>query len=144
MVLPDESQETPTIRERLQQHWTDTNCASCHIHIDNLGFAFENYDAIGQWRDEWENGYPVDATGSFTYQAFDNSKEMLGIINSEQRAKSCYAQNWFSYAMGRPIVDSDVCSLEELNQRFLEEGNVRKLLVDIATSDAFLMGEGYK
>lgn len=140
MVLPDESQETPTIRERLQQHWTDANCASCHIHIDNLGFAFENYDAIGQWRDEWENGFPVDATGSFTYQAFDNSQEMLGIINSEQRAKSCYAQNWFSYAMGRPVVDSDVCSLEELNQRFLEEGNVRKLLIDIATSDAFLMG----
>ena len=79
----------------LQQHWTDANCASCHIHIDNLGFAFENYDAIGQWRDEWENGYPVDATGSFTYQAFDNSKEMLGIINSEQRAKSCYAQIGF-------------------------------------------------
>ena len=65
---------------------------------------------------------------------------MLGIINSEQRAKSCYAQNWFSYAMGRPVVDSDVCSLEELNQRFLEEGDVRKLLIDIATSDAFLMG----
>ena len=43
--------------------------------------------------------------------------------------------------MGRPVVDSDVCSLEELNQRFLEEGNVRKLLIDIATSDAFLMGK---
>ena len=141
MVLPDESQETPTIRERLQQHWTDASCASCHIHIDNLGFSFENYDAIGQWRDEWENGYPVDATGSFTYQAFDDSTEMLSIINSEQRAKGCYAQNWFSYAMGRPVVDGDICSLEGINQRFLEEGNVRKLLVDIATSDAFLMGE---
>ena len=54
--------------------------------------------------------------------------------------KHLHAQNWFSYALGRPVVDSDVCSLEDIGQRFLEEGNVRKLLVDIATSDAFLMG----
>ena len=141
MVIPDESQETPTIRERLEQHWTDASCASCHIHIDNLGFAFENYDAIGQWRDEWENGHEVDATGSFKGQAFDNSIEMLGIINAEQRAKACYAQNWFSYALGRPVVDDDICSLEQINKQFLDEGDVRKLLVDITISDAFLFGE---
>ena len=141
MVIPDESQETPTIRERLQQHWTDASCASCHIHIDNLGFAFENYDAIGQWRDEWENGHDVDATGSFKGQAFDSSIEMLGIINAEQRAKACYAQNWFSYALGRPVVDDDICSLEQINKQFLDEGDVRKLLVDITISDAFLFGQ---
>ena len=52
MVLPDESQETPTIPENAYSNIGQMQVVlSCHIHIDNLGFAFENYDAIGQWRD---------------------------------------------------------------------------------------------
>jgi hypothetical protein len=39
-----------TVRQRLEAHATDANCASCHATIDPLGFAWENYDAIGQWR----------------------------------------------------------------------------------------------
>ena len=39
-----------TIRQKLEQHAKDPNCASCHSKIDHLGFAWDNYDAIGQWR----------------------------------------------------------------------------------------------
>ncbi len=50
------------VRERLAQHRADAACASCHNLIDPVGFALENFDAVGRWRDI-ENGAPVDATG---------------------------------------------------------------------------------
>ena len=54
----------PTIRERLAQHRRNPTCASCHAVIDPLGFALENFDAIGGWRATDESGKPVDASGS--------------------------------------------------------------------------------
>ena len=51
------------IRERLSAHRDNPACASCHRTIDPIGFAMENYDALGRWR-EYEDGVPVDATGS--------------------------------------------------------------------------------
>ena len=51
----------PTIRERLAQHRTNPSCASCHSVIDPLGFALEQFDAIGAWRTVDESGRPVDA-----------------------------------------------------------------------------------
>src|SRR5439155_1233940 len=54
----------PSIRERLAQHRRDPGCASCHAVIDPLGFALENFDAIGGWRTVDESGKPVDANGA--------------------------------------------------------------------------------
>jgi mono/diheme cytochrome c family protein len=54
----------PSIRERLAQHRRDPACASCHAVIDPLGFALENFDAIGGWRTVDESGQQVDASGS--------------------------------------------------------------------------------
>ena len=54
----------PAIRERLAQHRRDPGCASCHAVIDPLGFALENFDAIGGWRSADESGQPVDASGA--------------------------------------------------------------------------------
>jgi hypothetical protein len=48
---PKTSDKVLTLRERLEAHRSDAQCASCHDKIDPLGFAFENYDAIGAWRD---------------------------------------------------------------------------------------------
>ena len=50
------------VRERLTQHRANPACASCHSRIDPLGFALENYDVIGRWRDQ-EGGKPVDNSG---------------------------------------------------------------------------------
>ena len=63
MVVPEDNDGATTIRERLLQHQTDSACAACHERID-IGFAFEHFDAIGGWRDQWENGIDVDATGT--------------------------------------------------------------------------------
>ena len=65
--LPDEengrNDESLTIRERLAVHRDRPDCAGCHVKIDPLGFALENYNPVGAWRDTYHNGREVDTSG---------------------------------------------------------------------------------
>ena len=54
---------TITLRQQLIKHRADPSCAQCHDKIDPAGFALENYDAIGSWRDYYPDKLPVDASG---------------------------------------------------------------------------------
>ncbi len=51
-ALPDDKQLTGSLRQVMEQHRANAVCASCHQRMDPIGFAFENYDAIGAWRDK--------------------------------------------------------------------------------------------
>jgi hypothetical protein len=52
-----------TVREQLERHRANPVCGSCHRNIDPVGFALENFDAVGQWRDSTKTGLPIDAAG---------------------------------------------------------------------------------
>ena len=52
-----------TVREQLERHRADPACSSCHKNIDPLGFALENFDAVGRWRDTTREGLPIDSAG---------------------------------------------------------------------------------
>src|SRR5438045_3775991 len=60
----DEGRTSLSIRERMEQHRKDPVCASCHARMDPLGFALENFDAIGKWRDTDEDGTAIDVSGA--------------------------------------------------------------------------------
>jgi hypothetical protein len=60
--LEEKSDTARTVRERLEQHRANPACASCHRIMDPLGFALENFDAVGAWRAE-DEGAPIDASG---------------------------------------------------------------------------------
>jgi hypothetical protein len=139
-TLPEPSEEAPTIRERLAQHAADPNCASCHVRIDPIGFAFEHYDAMGAWRERWVDGHPVDATGSLAEPAgdFGGASELLTLLATSERARGCYVRRWFEYAVGRPAEDADACALRALTERFAASGgNLRQLAADVVLTDAF-------
>jgi len=141
LELPTEKAETPTIRERLKAHRTDQSCIACHERLDPAGFAFEHYGALGEWRDTWESGHPVDASGALEEPAvaFDSAPALIAALRGSPRARACYAQRWFEYAVGRPAQTEDACSLQRLSQRFEETGgDIRQLLVDLTMTDAFL------
>lgn len=140
-TLPEYDGEIETIRDKLAAHAADPSCRSCHDRIDPIGFSFENFDGIGAWRDHWETGIAVDATGSLDEPAgdFDGYGEMIALVASSERARACYAQRWFEYALGRPAGPGDACSLRMLADRFeASGGDIRSLLVDITLTDAFL------
>ena len=113
----------------------------CHSRIDPLGFAFEHFGALGEWRAEWNNGIPVDATGTMDDPAgdFDDAAEMIALVAQSQRMKRCYATRWYEYAIGRPSDALDRCAIDRLSTRFeATGGDIRDLLVDVAVTDAFL------
>jgi hypothetical protein len=95
----------PTIRERLAQHRTNPSCASCHSVIDPLGFALEQYDAIGAWRTVDESGRPVDATAATLSGA---KLEGLGglralLLAEPEQFPRTVTEKLLAYALGRRL-----------------------------------------
>lgn len=141
MDLPEPSEEARTIRERLERHWTSGACRACHERIDPLGFAFEHFGALGEWRTEWADGTPVDAVGALADPAgeFDGAASMIGLVAQSPRLQTCYARRWLEYAIGRPTTAQDRCTIEQLSARFAaSDGDIRALMVDVALTDPFL------
>jgi hypothetical protein len=64
--LPEEGEggKTASVRERMEKHRSNPACASCHAQMDPLGFALENFDAVGRWRAADEGKTPIDASGA--------------------------------------------------------------------------------
>ena len=73
--LEQEEGEADTLRERLEAHREDPECAACHSFIDPPGFLFENYDGLGKYRTD-ANGHPVDATGELDGVPLNNAVEL--------------------------------------------------------------------
>lgn len=112
---PEGSDQPLTLRERLEQHRSDAQCASCHAKIDPLGFGFENFDAIGRWRDE-EVGKPVDASGELpTGESFKDVIELKDILveRKDEFAKTLTTQLMI-YSLGRGPIAKDACVVEEV------------------------------
>jgi len=114
-VLADNgaSEKNLTLRERLDAHRNQPQCASCHSKIDPLGFGFENYDATGAWRD-LEVGKPVDASGELPGgRKFDGPVEMKDIL-MERKAEfaETFAAQLLIYALGRGPIVADQCVIE--------------------------------
>ena len=94
---------------------------------------------MGEWREHWESGIPVDATGHLNPLSFANAIELLSQLGETPQAQKCYAEKWFSYALGRPLDEAEKCDLHRIQTRFIQSGgNIQSLLIDISISDAFL------
>ncbi|MDA1092299.1 MAG: DUF1592 domain-containing protein [Acidobacteria bacterium] len=95
----------PTIRERLAQHRNSPTCASCHSVIDPLGFALENFDVIGGWRDIDEAGEAVDAAGTTASGA--QVEGLVGLrallLENPEQFPRTVTEKLLAYALGRPL-----------------------------------------
>jgi hypothetical protein len=132
-----------TTRDRFEKQHTGPACTPCHAQIDGLGFAFENYDAVGRWRDT-DNGAPVDARGEILDIAPDVDGPITGAVELARKlagsatVRDCVAATWLSYAVGSGPDQLAACTLQPIVQRFADSKlDLRELLVAIATSDAF-------
>jgi hypothetical protein len=141
MALPEGPEAAQTVRERLVQHWTDAQCATCHLRIDPIGLAFEHFGAVGERRSVYPNGEEVAAAGIVDDPAlaFDDATGLIDGLVDEPRVRACYVRRWYEFAVGRRADEADACTLEVLGARFdASGGDVRALLADIASTDAFL------
>lgn len=128
-----------TNRERVAAVTEVSGCIGCHQTLNPPGFALENYDAMGGWREQ-DNGHPVDASGSFTVDgetfAFSNAVELSAALGSSRVAHDCYVQHWVQYALGRSDSAADAQAIQALQSSFYAEGGqIKALLVEIAASE---------
>jgi hypothetical protein len=131
-----------TTRERFALHQTTgTSCARCHSMIDGLGLSLEHYDALGRYR-ESENGKPIDATFSITATDvngnFDGAIELSEQVAQSEKARTCYAKQWFRFGLGRAEQKADACSIERAAKTLENDGAIRELLLGMVVSDSFL------
>ena len=98
-----------TVRERLDRHSSDPVCAGCHRVMDPPGFALENFDALGRWR-ELDNGRPVDAQGVLADGTpIDGPVELrAAILARPELFVSTFTQKLMTYALARGIEPEDM------------------------------------
>ena len=108
--------ETMTLRERLGAHRERADCRGCHEQIDPLGFALENYDAVGRWRSTYKNGRTVDIAGKLFHQHdFANISEFKeGILKEDALFAKAFAKHLLSFALGRKLTPWDNVDIEDI------------------------------
>ncbi len=128
-----------TLRQKMERHRADPNCATCHTRMDPIGFGFENYDAIGAWRDR-DGSQPLD-----TAAVLPDGKSFKGPVELKQILKArkdefagCLAEKLMTYGLGRgvepfdqPAVDQIVAALSKGGYKF------SSLIVEIVKSYPF-------
>ena len=141
LPAPDKSAGTGrSLRQLMEQHRADPTCASCHQRMDPLGFGFENFDAIGRWRDR-EGSLPIDASGALpngkTFKGPVELKAML-VANKEAFARTL-SQRLLTFALGRSLQDCDDDTIDRL-VKALDRDQYRfsSLITGIVTSFPFL------
>jgi hypothetical protein len=130
-----------TTRERFAEHDRNECAKACHALMDPIGFAFEHYDGIGRYRTQ-DNQQPVDATGSIELdgsdQPFANAIELTQILATSDTVRSCFAKQWFRFAVGRVETDDDAPTLSSVQSAFrANQFDVRDLAPAIAVSRSF-------
>ena len=128
-----------TTRERMEEHRANPSCRSCHVFIDPIGLAMDNFDVNGQWRIR-ENGTPLDTRGDF----YDGTK----ITNALELQKALlkrptplvrnFTQNLMAYALGRRVEYYDHPAVRKIEAQ-VKANNYRMqdFIVGVVKSDAF-------
>ncbi|APR78955.1 Cellulose-binding domain protein [Minicystis rosea] len=104
--------ESTTNRERVEKHTGKGTCgASCHgTMINPIGFAFEHYDALGQFQTT-ENGFPINSADSYLLGdetlEYDDAIELDGLMAEAEQVHACYAKSWLEYGYGRAAQAAD-------------------------------------
>ena len=114
-----------SMRERLAQHRENATCAACHSRIDGLGFALENYDVIGRWREEDASGEMADGTklkGPAELKAYLVQRQDLFVRN--------LASKMLGYALGRGLTLHDGCAVDQIVADVKAQGYRAQALID--------------
>jgi mono/diheme cytochrome c family protein len=136
--------EKITIRQRMEAHTRDPNCAACHKSIDPLGLAFDQYDAIGQWRTHEHiptgvgKNPPVDASGTLIDgRKFNGSVEFKELLlDDRDRFARAFIEHLCTYALRRVLTvdDKDDISLI-LSEAKKKNYQIKDIIRAVAVSD---------
>jgi hypothetical protein len=129
-----------TLKQRIENHRNHAACMSCHAKIDPWGIAFENFDAVGNWRTQIK-GKPVDASSLLfngqELNGMDGLKRFLLKYRQDQFARAM-VHKMTTYALGRPLTFGDRSSIDRITADLRKQGDGLATMVTlIVTSDLF-------
>lgn len=133
-----EAAASASLRERLEIHRSQAECAVCHAKMDPIGFAFENFDAVGAWR-EFDGAFPIDASGELPDgRRFNGPKELIAILKTEEAFPRTVIEKMLTFALGRGLEYYDKCVTDEILAA-AQKADFRfsALVVAIVMSDPF-------
>ncbi len=130
--------EDKTELPKLAQHFTDPDCAGCHVLMDPLGLALENYDAVGRWRSLDESVFDELETVFDPEDILRSTEDVIEAVIDDPAFPRCVVQQIYTYALGRAPLASDDVVIDDLVTRLAGvDHSLRELLVLIATSAPF-------
>ena len=150
-VEPD-TRGAKSIRELLKKHNSDSNCSSCHKKIDPPGFALENFDPIGRWRDHYpvyqkvgekvvlKDGLPVDSSGTMRdgTRLKDVTDLKRYLVENIDIFGKCLAEKLLVYATGRDLSYGEKVELDGIVEQVRMKGNgFQDLIVALVLSESF-------
>jgi hypothetical protein len=119
------------LRESLTLHREKPLCASCHERMDPIGLAFENFNALGMWRDQ-ERKQPIDTAGKLiTGESFNSVSELKRILVTRHRLDfyHCLTDKFLTYAIGRGMEYYDAETIDKIVQRLDQAGGKSSALL---------------
>ncbi len=136
---------TGSLRQRLEQHRADPNCSACHARMDPIGFGFENYDAIGAWRDR-EGDFSIDPSGKLVSgESFNGPAELKRLLLTEKKGEfvRCLTRKMLTYALGRGLEYYDQCAVDTIAKNLAKDNyKFQSLVLEIVKSTPFQMKRG--
>lgn len=139
--LSEEKQLMGSLRKVMEMHRENAVCASCHNRMDPIGFAFENFDAIGAWRDK-DGKFAIDPSGVLPDgRTFQGPAELKLILKEKKEMFGrCLAEKMLTYGLGRGLEYYDKCALDKIVAA-LNKNNYRfsTLLLEVVQSEPFQM-----
>ena len=140
--LPTDTREASTIREQLALHRKNEACRSCHVKIDPMGFAFENFDVVGRWRDRYK-GAKGDIDTSSTMANGEKIADIVEfkkmLMNRKHLIVRCLTKKMLIYATGRHLEPVDRGEIDRITAELSKkEDRLRDLIHLVVQSEIFL------
>ena len=142
--LKDGKELTGTLRQKMEQHRANPNCASCHERMDPIGFGLENFNGIGAWRDR-DDGHPLDTSGKLPNgMKFNGPAELRKILHEQKDLfVHCLTEKMLTYALGRGLEYYDKCAVSEIMAKLAKEDyRFSSLVLGVVNSAPFQKRRG--
>jgi hypothetical protein len=130
-----------SVREQMERHRANPACQSCHVMIDPIGLALENFDATGGWRIK-DNGVPVDTSGElYDGTPLESPEDLREALLAHQTSfLRTFTENLMAYALGRRVEYFDMPAIRAIvKEAKSDEYRMSSFVLGIVTSEAFRM-----
>lgn len=138
----------PTARDLASVIEAQPVCGGCHTLLDPAGLAFEHFDAMGAYREQYKSGKAIDTAGSLlgvtaTTMSFDGPVDMMEALADLDQTKQCFATQIFRYTASKMEGGGDLCAIQQIQDAMAAaDGQVQEAFLASTQTDAFLYRRG--